>query len=185
MIVSKRVFIAIPAGDEVQKVLGDYRRMHRDLSVRWLRPDDLHVTLLAPWICDDIEKVCSLLGDVAEEFSPFEICFDRIAPGPERRRLRLIWASGTAPEELETLYRCIQDRFAAAETGQRRSLRMHVTFARGKDAVLRMVIPERYPPFADLCRRVCLYESCQHSSGARYRKLCCYEFCGERQQQCR
>jgi len=124
-----RTFIAIVAPPELQAAVADWQR-RQTFKVRWLKQEDLHITLVPPFYADEKglaevkEKCASVSGQ------PFPVRFDRISFGPNNREPRLIWASGETPAELTGLERRLAEQFGLAP--DRRKLLLHLTIARFK-----------------------------------------------------
>lgn len=168
----RRVFIGLPAGEGLRQKAGEFRAAHRALSVRWTPPENLHVTLVPPWRCGDIDAVCEALAHLLADTCSFDAVFTSVSGGPSRSRPRLLWASGGAHEGLGTLSRKLS-ALAGEGNGEvlGRDFLLHVTLARLKNgAALRF-----HPEIVDWrCAfdRVRLYESVTHPGGAVYRALC-------------
>ncbi len=89
-----RVFIGMPVGEAFIKRTSLFRCRHTVPGVRWVPPENLHVTLVPPWICDDVEKVCDEMQELLVGTPAQNVVFDRISLGPTRRQPRLVWVSG-------------------------------------------------------------------------------------------
>jgi 2'-5' RNA ligase len=87
-----RVFIGIKIGEELQKKILEWEKYYKNLPVRWLAPENLHITLIPPWEENIIEKAKGKLESIKK--GKFEIVFDKISFGPDSRYPRLIWAEG-------------------------------------------------------------------------------------------
>ncbi len=133
-----RVFIAIVAPPEIQKAVLNWQR-RQSIKVRWLRPEDLHITLVPPFDVDEkglleTKARCRSLESGAK---PFIIGFNNISFGPDKREPRLIWASGETPAELSELEQRLAEKFGLP--ADRRKFKLHLTIARFK--------PEDYRAF--------------------------------------
>jgi 2'-5' RNA ligase len=71
-----RVFIGVKASKKLQKKVGEWRRRHADLPVRWIKDRNLHLTLVPPWYEDDGAKAIEKLNSV--QFKKHTITFDRV-----------------------------------------------------------------------------------------------------------
>lgn len=170
----RRVFVGLPAGRELVEAAGEFRRAHAGLKVRWTRPENLHLTLVPPWQCLDVEAVCRALCDEAAWQSPFEVFFEHISFGPDPRRPRLVWATGAAPAGLPEFARSLLA--ATGAPGEpRKSFLLHLTIARFNSRDLdamgqrKMREPVAWHGTFDA---LCLYESHLKPGGAEYRELC-------------
>ena len=167
----KRVFVAIPAWTELRRSAALFRETHPEYHVRWLKQEHLHITLVPPWQCSDIEEVCRIVHEVAAMFPPVPLSFDTIAATSSKRKTRLIWAIGQAPDKLHELRRELQAKLGSAP--DEREFLLHLTLARfsGREKVEFCSLPESVEWQGSLTS-VTLYESILHPSGAEYRVLC-------------
>lgn len=175
-----RVFVALPAGQELVEAAMEFRQAHAGLTVRWVTPENLHLTMVPPWLCADIEAACRVLRDEAARQSPFEIGFDRVSFGPDKRRPRLIWATGKAPAGMPEFARRLHAAIGAPGT-PRQSFLLHLTIARfSLRDYAAMGSPKLREPveWRGTLEALCLYESILHPDGAEYRELCRFPLMG-------
>ncbi|UZJ40777.1 RNA 2',3'-cyclic phosphodiesterase [Prosthecochloris sp. SCSIO W1101] len=167
----KRVFIAMPAEEVLRSKASSFREAHRNLPVRWVPPENLHVTLVPPWYCDDVEGIFGKLHDLLDTVKAFDVCFGTISVGPTLKKPRLIWASGGVHDGLgklqEKLSCLVEPRFDKAE----KAFLLHVTLARVEKNRKICLVPEVIDWKATF-HSVRLYESILRPSGAEYRVLC-------------
>ncbi|NTW53098.1 MAG: RNA 2',3'-cyclic phosphodiesterase [Chlorobiaceae bacterium] len=170
----KRVFIGMPAGRELVDVAETFRRTHASLQVRWVKPENLHLTLVPPWECRDIEALCHALEDAAPAPAPVEVLFDKVSFGPDQRRPRLIWATGAPPPALSELSWRLQ-ALPGIQEERRRPFLLHLTIARFNSHDLRAMGSKKLREpvqWAGLFDSICLYESVMKPEGAEYIELC-------------
>ncbi len=172
-IVPQRVFIALPAGAAMQRAAAFFHRRNRALPVRWTLPENLHITLVPPWLCDDCCVVSRYLGMACREVQPFEISFSMVSQGPSSGNGRLIWVTGRAPSVLEQFRQRLLDLpcIVGQQEEQGRFL-MHMTLARFRKGSVVKFSEEPAVQFREICRSAVLYASFRHPSGARYTELC-------------
>lgn len=180
----RRVFIGMPASAELRREVKRYSRGFSDRAVRWIAPEHLHVTLVPPWQCRDIDPVCRMISETASGYSPFTLDFHAISPGPDERHPRLFWAAGRAPEPLLQLHDVLAAHFVP-EQSITRPFFLHMTIARLSPAArswpetaldgYRKTLTVAWRGMFD---RVRLYESELRPSGALYRVLCDARFGG-------
>ena len=101
-----RSFIAIPVPSEGIKVLQEtVKSLHSDIgaSVRWVRPEGIHLTLkfMGDIPAETVERVLEVLPPVAARFSPFELSISGLGVFPNPRRPRVLWAG--VEGDIETL----------------------------------------------------------------------------------
>lgn len=176
----RRVFVGLPACRELAEAAGEFRRAHAGLKVRWARSENLHLTLVPPWQCLDVEVACRALSEAAASQSSFEVLFERVSFGPDPRRPRLIWATGTAPAGMPEFARGL-----LAATGapgeSREPFLLHLTIARFNSHDLKAMgarklrEPASWPGTLDA---LSLYESHLKPGGAEYRELCRFRLGG-------
>lgn len=75
--------------------------------MRWIRPGNLHITILSPWFVDNKKEVVSLLAQKIFGFH-FPVLLESIRFMPPDRP-KFIWAFGHTPEELIELRQTISE----------------------------------------------------------------------------
>ena len=102
-----RSFIAIPVPDQGIEALQDTaQKLESDIgrSVRWVRPEGIHLTLkfMGDIPAGTVEQVLEALPQVAAQFPPIKLAVSRLGVFPSTRRPRVLWAGLTG--ELEALF---------------------------------------------------------------------------------
>ena len=92
-----RSFIALPIPDPVRDLLrGTIKNLDDGMGgrIRWVRPEGIHLTLKFMGDIDVtvINKLLSLLPEVANGFTPFELTMAQLGCFPNNRRPRVLWA---------------------------------------------------------------------------------------------
>jgi 2'-5' RNA ligase len=176
----RRVFVGLPADRELAGAAMEFRRAHAGLKVRWVKPENLHLTMVPPWQCLDVAAACHALRDEAVRQSPFEVAFELVSFGPDKRRPRLIWATGKAPGDMpEFACRLLAATGAPGEPSK--SFLLHLTIARFNThdfeamGAHKLREPVSWPGMLD---SICFYESILKPSGAEYRELCRFRLGG-------
>lgn len=131
----KRVFIGIKASNKIETQAALWRAGKSDWPVRWVGGNNLHLTLVPPFYCGDIDDVAKkIIGtghgpsiDLKEEI-PIKIRYKTISFGPRPHNCRLIWAVGEASGGLVKLKKKI-DELTGTKPDQRDFL-PHLTLAR-------------------------------------------------------
>ena len=159
-----RVFIGIKAPNEIQNQIIDWREKHKELPVRFIHSQNLHLTLVPPWYETNIKRLVKSL----ENFSlpkRFEIVFREISKGPPGRS-RLIWLIGPEQKDLKNLQKSLA-KFLK-KPGQRHST-PHITIARfkKKDTLLIPEVNEAIE-FKFEFSEITLFESKLSPKGAQY-----------------
>ncbi|OGG09174.1 hypothetical protein A2154_02800 [Candidatus Gottesmanbacteria bacterium RBG_16_43_7] len=122
-----RLFVGIKASSQLQRQIRQWQSEHQALPVRFIKTENLHMTLLPPWYETDPAGIISKLNDLA--FSGFPIVFDKIAVNFKNN---VIWIESLKPPgELLSLRNELLIRFG--KNNDVRPLRIHMTLARFKD----------------------------------------------------
>lgn len=134
-----RLFIALNIPTKEREKIGraaDPLR-ERDLPVRWVGPDEYHVTLkfLGDVRPDGVEGIHDVLDKVGGSTAPFRASVQGFGAFPTIRRPSVLWAGVTATPELRCLKQDLE--WDLAELGFERETRAfhpHVTLGRaGRD----------------------------------------------------
>ena len=178
-----RSFIAIelPAAvisllDNVQQELKVLR-----LKARWVRPQNIHLTLkfLGNIDSGEIEKIGRAMVDAAGDSAPFTLTIGGIGFFPDIKRPRVIWVGldGAKPA-LFKLQRNLADRLAIAGfPKEKRSFKAHLTLGRIRQAVNPNIIDQAIQGYSDLgdlkfsANRIILFKSDLKPTGAEYSHL--------------
>lgn len=174
-----RIFIAIRATDDLKRTIARWvEKNKKDYPlVRWLDPDNWHITLIPPWYEDEAgsAKVKLLLSSASGLLDPFDLTFTDISFGPTKKEPRLIWASSEAPQAIIKLKEEIEK--ALNRPGEKRDFLLHLTIARFR--------PEKFEAFPtqdlneaidwpETASEFQLMRSDLHPDGARYTILQSY-----------
>lgn len=161
----------MPVEDAFRARASSFKDAHSSLPVRWIPPENLHVTLVPPWYCEKVEDVCRGLHGLLEDVRAFEVSFGRISVGPTKRNPRLIWASGGVHSGLGKLQEKLSHLAEPLPDKSGRAFLLHVTLARIRKGV-KVELPSEVIDWKVRLGSVCLYESILRSTGAEYRELC-------------
>jgi len=137
----KRIFAAIDISEEARERVAAYQRSLRrgfpDISVRWEKPEKLHITVKFVGSIDEteLERFSNRVDNAAREILPFSITFAETGTFVRRSsRANVLWlglrsfASNGASEIIETLASKID------EGRSTKKFHPHLTIARLKDA---------------------------------------------------
>lgn len=132
----RRVFVATPIPEEIQEKIIKWQGDHANFVVRWIKPENLHITLVPPWYVteDELQQMILILEKISKTTEPFEVNFDKILLGPPGQPPRLIWAEGKTSEEFTRLKGLAEEMLLDASTGffakEKRPAKLHLTLAR-------------------------------------------------------
>jgi len=133
----KRIFIGIRISEKLQAEVLEWQKSRSDLKVRWLKPKNLHITLVPPWLEKNVDRIQEKISLLKGKFKPFIIKFDKISLGssPKHPRAiihraspRLIWLEGES-KEFNNLKIKLEKYFGNKDI---RPPKSHVTIARFK-----------------------------------------------------
>ena len=162
-----RVFIGIKASDETCEQILKWQVKHKDLPVRFIQSENLHLTLAPPWYENNIKKLLKNLNKFSFP-KTFEITLNRISKGPPRNP-RLIWIKGPKHQDLAKM----QGEIAKfLKISKQKYSAPHVTIARFKmkEAILIPEINEEIELKFDVSE-ITLFESKLSPKGADYFEL--------------
>ncbi|MFH0987441.1 MAG: RNA 2',3'-cyclic phosphodiesterase [Patescibacteria group bacterium] len=171
----RRVFIAILLPEKVKRILADFQRYLREYDVRWIKPENLHLTLFfLGWLEENqIVKAKESLKSAINGVPSFELELSQIQIGPSLKLPRMIWVTGPVKKELEETYQKIKKNLADSRIpfDGRYALNVHITLARAeggglKGKKIQETINSNFP-----VKEIFLMESCLKSSGAEYQVL--------------
>jgi 2'-5' RNA ligase len=136
-----RAFIAIGIPERLQTVLGRVsRELTRDLSprsVRWIKPQNIHLTLrfLGDVQLDKLAYIKRGIDEVVVRSAPLTLYLDTIGCFPNARRPRIIWIGLAGDlDQLSALHRSIEQMLdSIGWEPERRKFHPHLTLGRVRD----------------------------------------------------
>lgn len=133
----RRVFVAIGVSYQLQEQITAWQEKLNHLPVRWIKPENLHVTLIPPWYTTEVDEVISSLESINKIIEPFTITFREVTFGPNPIRPRLIWVSADTPSEIIVLKSKLEEVLPRqtwlAQKSEKREFLTHLTIARFKE----------------------------------------------------
>ena len=124
---SKRVFVGIKATDEISDGCVNLQARLSSLPARLIRPAGMHLTLLPPWQMKDQQLVERQIRRALRGIESFTLEFTLLPFGPDNIRLRLVWITGIATDEIVRLNQALDNAFGREPTS---SFLPHITIAR-------------------------------------------------------
>jgi 2'-5' RNA ligase len=132
-----RTFIALNLPKkELQRIHRSVRLLREEgLPVRWVEPDDLHITLkfLGEVRPEMMPRIEATVADVAASTPPFTLTLGGFGAFPTLRRPRVIWLGAEAAPELRCLKQDLE--WDLAELGferENRAFHPHLTLGRAE-----------------------------------------------------
>ncbi len=120
-----RIFIGIKCPEKLKKDFLNWQEKNQHLSVRFVKPENLHITLISPWYVKDRKEVIEKLKEFKGK--SFEISFSEILYFPPSS-YRMIWARGETPHKLLLLQKNLLKHFEKQK--EKRPFDLHITLAR-------------------------------------------------------
>jgi 2'-5' RNA ligase len=137
-----RVFIAVDINDEIRKAIGDVQRqLQRRVrtsgkSVKWVRPDVMHLTLKFLGEVDDgtITDVCKAVENIANKHKKFDLDIETLGCFGGKST-RVVWVGcGAGSEQLGRLAEDIDNQLGEAGFAKEtRRFTGHLTLCRIKN----------------------------------------------------
>lgn len=128
----KKVFLALRVPDEIKYEAGELRNKYHNFPVRWIGDKDLHITVIAPWLEENVPALLEKLQKVEGKIGRISVLFDTVAYGPNNFSPRLIWATGDVPQKILDLRMMLKEMLAI--TNFRNDFFTHLTLARFEPA---------------------------------------------------
>lgn len=126
----KKIFIGIKISLDIQQKISDWKKSFSFLPVRWIKGEDLHITLIPPWIEKDIEEIEERLKNFAKKVANFQIEIDKIIYAPTDKKPTLIWAETVPFPEISRLKKGLEDALGKDKASSFPVFRPHITIAR-------------------------------------------------------
>ncbi|MCH7883536.1 RNA 2',3'-cyclic phosphodiesterase [Patescibacteria group bacterium] len=170
----RRIFVALPIPGKIKKEIALWQEKHSHILVRWIKSENLHITVVPPWYVTD-EEFQSTVQTIKESVGAaesFSVRFDKVLFGPSGQSVRLIWAEGETPKEFIELKGRLEDALSDFVRKEKRPAKLHLTIARFKPGTL-----EHLPPLNGEIRwefeikSIDLMESILKRTGAEYSVL--------------
>lgn len=182
----RRVFIAIDLTGELKAKIAEIIKQWRWLPIRWLEPENWHITLIPPVYLNDAE-VNSLIAALEKSrvSKYFVLNFLRISLAPPGQPSRMIWLEGETPSELVKLKNRLEKVWSArlalpSLKEDSRPLKLHVTLARFEPGDLKELEAKTSVlgevKFRCEVREIAVMESRLKPAGAEYETLATIAF---------
>ncbi len=167
----QRMFVAITLPATLKLRIARWQKIHRDLPVRYISPENLHITLTPPWY-GDAKEMITLLKTYGPTVKPFIVHFYRIVPCPTRTQPRFIWLEGKRNKQAELLKKELEEVLKVK--AEKRALIPHITLARIKPNDKKFLCKSCVAEPVDWSMRITtfsLLKSHLSPKGANYEKL--------------
>ncbi|MBP7055878.1 MAG: RNA 2',3'-cyclic phosphodiesterase [Candidatus Omnitrophica bacterium] len=178
-----RTFIAIELSDEIRKTLSQAQSHLRysGADVKWVSEENTHLTLkfLGELSEDKVEKVTSILDNIAKNFKTFEISLKDIGAFPKIEFPKVIWVGldKGAKESAELASRIDISLSEMGFAGETRPFAAHLTIGRVRSPKNKAVLKDKIlsyhlqPTTYNIISSVILFKSVLTPHGPVYTKL--------------
>jgi 2'-5' RNA ligase len=146
-----RIFIAINFPENIKRELGDFQSKWSELPIRWVKPENLHITLafLGYLSDEELPEVIKITKEVAQRHSTFLINLIKICYGPPKKPPRMIWVEGEKSKDLANLQIDLEKSLTSSGKikfePEERSFTCHITLGRIRQWEFRQIEPEERP----------------------------------------
>lgn len=147
-----RIFIAINLPENIKKELSNYQSKWPDLPARWVKKENLHITLafLGYLADEELPEVLKITREITQKNQPFSINLNRICYGPPKKPPRMVWVEGEKSQELGKLQKDLENSLLNSEVKlpekpEVRPYAVHITLGRIKQWEFRAIEPEERP----------------------------------------
>ncbi|MCK4453781.1 RNA 2',3'-cyclic phosphodiesterase [Candidatus Parcubacteria bacterium] len=147
----KRIFIAINLPEKIKKELLSEQEKWPELPIKWVKPDNLHITLIFLGNINDQEilEIDKTVKGITARHQPFSINLNRICYAPPKKiPPRMVWAEGEKVKELADLKQDLEKSLIDSGinfTPENRDFRPHITLGRIKTWEWSRIEPEERP----------------------------------------
>ena len=148
-----RIFIAINLPENIKKELLSFQLKWPDLPIRWVGPENLHITLAFLGYLSDEEllEIIKITKEVASRNESFSLNLKSICYGPPKKMPpRMVWAEGEKSMELGKLQKDLEislfsSSIKSLKEPESRPYTPHITLGRIRQWEFRQIEPEERP----------------------------------------
>ena len=141
-----------------------WQEKNKKLKVRFIKPDNLHLTLIPPWYEENTELPVALLKQI--QFGECELVFDKFNVNFKNK---VIWIeSSNPPVQIFKLLKSLRGMFPH---GNQTGFKAHITVARFKDGKKLEDIKFKAIGWRERVNKITLFESVLGRKGANYKIL--------------
>lgn len=131
MLITRRLFVAVPLSDRLQKRLASEIVRYKEFPIIPTRAGNFHVTLLFLGFImeEEIPRIIEALEDAMADVEPFEIDLSEMRAEPSNEHPTLVWFTGEPSDELLRLRNAVASALSYL-TPELKTFRPHVTLAK-------------------------------------------------------
>jgi RNA 2',3'-cyclic 3'-phosphodiesterase len=159
-----RVFIGIKASPNFEEKVQKWQETYQELKVRFIKPKNLHLTLVPPWYEEDTELPVALLRQI--EFEKFVLTFDKIVVNFKNK---VIWVEVSNPPS--QIFDLLEKLYGIFPHSSSQVFKVHITIARFKDGRDLENMDFKKINWKEKVKQVTLFESILGRRQANYKVL--------------
>jgi 2'-5' RNA ligase len=127
----RKIFISINLPVRDKKRLIRVTEKWQDLPVKWIKEQNLHITLvfLGHISDEDMAEICEKVSEVAKNVEIFDLEFEKIELSPDAENPKIIWLRGETNENLRVLHEKIE-KALGLYVFSKKSFRPHITLGK-------------------------------------------------------
>lgn len=127
----RKIFISINLPDRDKKRLVRTVEKWQSLPVKWVKEENLHITLvfLGHIMDESMVEICEKVREAVKNAEIFDLEFETIELGQDADNPKIIWLSGQADENLKILHEKIEKALGIF-VSSKKSFRPHITLGR-------------------------------------------------------
>lgn len=150
-----RTFIAVPLDEGIVQGLVKAQQCLETVGsqVRWVEPENLHLTLkfLGNVRDEEIPTICDIASQIASEMEPFDIAVEGLTSAPPTGQLRMVWARlHESTGRLQKMVDMMEDAYGSLGfKRENRQFHAHMTLGRVKSGVNIIQLREAVSGYAE------------------------------------
>lgn len=148
----QRLFIAINLPENIKRELVNFQEKWRELPCRWIKKENLHITLVfLGYVSDEgLPNVLKVIKEVSAKQVSFAINLTKICYGPQKKPARMVWAEGEKSDDLGKLQKDLENVLFSVsikelKETENRPYTPHITLGRIRTWEFRQIEPEERP----------------------------------------
>jgi len=146
----QRIFIAINLPEKIKKELKKFQEKWPTLPVRWVKPDNLHITLafLGYIYPEELSEVFKVTNEIAKKHNLFFINLKKTIYGPPKKfPPKMVWLEIESNKELVSLKKDLENSLSKKinYSPENRLFSPHITLGRIKSWDFRKIELEEKP----------------------------------------
>jgi len=174
-----RSFIAVKIPEqvrsEISRMINGFAKL--DFSVKWVKYENLHITLLFLGDIDDdfLNSAIEQLNTIAKNEKMFQMSLKNIGAFPNQHSPRVIWiGTETGAQELTNLQEKVETAFTTiGYKPETKKFHPHLTIGRARDRMLNSekVLSTQYQSILFPIKSIVLFKSTLTPQGPIYEKI--------------